>query len=406
MQPQIKRIEKALEDLKNGKMIILTDNPDRENEGDLIVAGEHITPEIMNFMIRNGSGIVCVAMTAEYSKKFELPLMVSHQHNTSAAGTPFTITIDAREGITTGVSASDRAKTIQVLMGKNAVADDLVKPGHIFPLQAREGGVFERQGHTEGAVDLMRLIGSQPVSVICEIMNPDGSMARGEQLEAFAKTHDLTTLSIDDIISYRLYHEYMIEDEASSTIPLEQYGQFKISVLKEKITGSEHIVLMKEPKIKKHSMLVRIHSSCFTGDLFASQRCDCHSQLHHSLERISNEGGMLIYLNQEGRGIGLLNKIRAYALQEQGYDTVDANIALGLPIDSRRYYIAASVLRHLEIKHVRLLTNNPQKINDLKKYGIETVEREIMPTFEHEHNHFYLLTKKSKLNHEIKLNVM
>lgn len=406
MQTQIKRVEKALEDLKNGKMIILTDNPDRENEGDLIIAAEHITSETMNFMIRNGSGIVCVAMTAERLKKFELPLMVSPLENTSSAGTPFTISIDAKHGITTGVSSADRTKSIQVLMDDESCADDLVKPGHIFPLQAREGGVFERQGHTEGAVDLARLIGSKPAAVLCEIMNPDGTMTRGHQLQEFALKHQLATLSIDDIITYRLQNEYMIEDEAYSTIPLEKYGQFKISVLKEKITGSEHIVLTKEMKSQEESTLVRIHSSCFTGDLFASQRCDCHNQLHYSLDRISNEGGMLIYLNQEGRGIGLLNKIRAYALQEEGYDTVDANIALGLPVDSRKYYVAASVLRHLNINNIRLLTNNPNKISDLKKYGIETVERETMPTFEHEHNHFYLQTKKNKLNHAIKLNVM
>ena len=406
MQTQIKRVEKALEDLKNGKMIILTDNPDRENEGDLIIAAEHITSETMNFMIRNGSGIVCVAMTAKHLSQFKLPLMVNPLENTSSAGTPFTISIDAKDGITTGVSSADRTKTIQVLMDDTSTPDDLVKPGHIFPLQARKGGVFERQGHTEGAVDLTRLIGSKPAAVLCEIMNPDGTMTRGHQLQEFALKHQLATLSIDDIITYRLQNEYMIEDEAYSTIPLEKYGQFKISVLKEKITGSEHIVLTKEMNTHNQPLLVRIHSSCFTGDLFASQRCDCHHQLHYSLDRISREGGMLIYLNQEGRGIGLLNKIRAYALQEESYDTVDANIALGLPVDSRKYYVAASVLRQLNINHIRLLTNNPNKLSDLKKYGIDNVERETMPTFEHEHNHFYLQTKKNKLNHAIKLNVM
>lgn len=406
MQTQIKRVEKALSDLKQGKMIILTDNPERENEGDLIIAAEHITPETMNFMIRNGSGIVCIAMTAEHLQKFDLPLMVATQENTSAAGTPFTISIDAKHNITTGVSSSDRSKTVQALMDDTTTAADLVKPGHIFPLQAKKGGVFERQGHTEGAVDLARMVGCKPAAVLCEIMNPDGSMTRGHQLQEFALKHQLSMLSIDDIITYRLQHEYIIEDEACSTIPLEKYGQFKISVLKEKITGSEHIVLSKESKTPAQPLLVRVHSSCFTGDLFASQRCDCHNQLHHSLERISEEGGMLIYLNQEGRGIGLLNKIRAYALQEQGFDTVDANIQLGLPVDSRKYYVAASVLRKLNIKHIKLLTNNPNKVADLKKYGIETVETEIMPTFEHEHNHFYLQTKKSKLNHTIKLNVM
>lgn len=404
MQIEIKRVEDALKALKQGKMIILTDNPARENEGDLIMAGEYTNAADVNFMIRNCSGIICTAMTPELLQKFELPLMVSSQENTSAKGTPFTISIDAKNNITTGVSTQDRAKTIEILVNDQACADDLVKPGHIFPLQAREGGVFERQGHTEGAVDLLKLAGCKPVAVLCEIMNPDGSMTRGHQLQEFADKHELLSLSIDDIITYRLYHEYMIEDEASSFIPLEKYGKFKISVLKEKITGAEHIVLKKEGSENKGPMLVRVHSSCFTGDIFASKRCDCHHQLHYSLERISNEGGILIYLNQEGRGIGLLNKIRAYALQEKGFDTVDANIELGLPVDSRKYYVAASVLRKLEVHHIRLMTNNPDKLADLKKYGIETVEREIMPTFEHEDNHFYLQTKKSKLNHEMNLN--
>ncbi len=403
MQPQIERVEQALKDLRQGKMVILTDNPERENEGDLIIAGECITTEVMNFMIRNGTGIVCVSMPSEYSKKFDLPLMVAHPENTSAAGTPFTISIDAKNGITTGVSAADRTETIRVLVDDKASANDLVKPGHIFPLLARDGGVFERQGHTEGAIDLLKMIGKKPVAVICEIMNIDGSMTRGKQLQDFANQYQLNILSIDDIIAYRLYHEYLIEEEASSFIPLEKYGRFNISVLREKYTGEEHIVLRKENQVKDAPTLVRIHSSCFTGDLFASQRCDCHDQLHHSLERISKEGGILIYLNQEGRGIGLLNKIRAYALQEEGYDTVDANVALGLPVDSRKYHVAASVLRHMKINDIRLLTNNPDKIEDMKKYGIESVKRELMPTFEHEHNQFYLRTKRSKLNHFIHL---
>lgn len=406
MQSNIERVEKALRDLKQGKMIILTDDPGRENEGDLIISAEHISPETMNFMIRNGSGIVCVAMTSDHLKKLDLPLMVTAAENTSMRGTPFTLSIDAKDGITTGVSSADRAKTIQVMLDDATCPDDLVKPGHIFPLQAKAGGVFERQGHTEGAVDLIRLTGSKPAAVLCEIMNPDGTMTRGQQLDEFARIHNLAMLSIDDIISYRLQHEYMIEDETSSLFPLEKYGQFKISVLKEKFNGNEHMVLRKEGKSSNKPILIRIHSSCCTGDLFASERCDCHKQLHYSLERISEEGGMLIYLNQEGRGIGLFNKIKAYALQEQGYDTVQANLELGLPIDSRKYHIAASILRKLEINHVRLLTNNPNKISDLEKYGIKTVEREIMPTFEQSHNHFYLQTKKIKLNHSIDLNVL
>lgn len=406
MQSHIERVENALRDLHQGKMIILTDDPGRENEGDLIMSAEHVTPEAMNFMIRNGSGIVCIAMTHDHLKKLDLPLMVPADANTSMRGTPFTVSVDAKDEITTGVSASDRVKTIQVMVNDHARPDDLVKPGHIFPLQAKTGGVFERQGHTEGAVDLVKLTGNKPAAVLCEIMNPDGTMTRGTQLNEFAKKHHLTMLSIDDIITYRLHHEYMIQDEASSCFPLEKYGQFKVSVLKEKYTGNEHVVLKKEVKNQNKPMLIRIHSSCLTGDMFASERCDCHKQLHYSLEHISKEGGMLIYLNQEGRGIGLFNKIKAYALQEKGYDTVEANTMLGLPVDSRNYYVAASILRKLEINHIRLLTNNPNKINDLKKFGIKTVDREIMPSFEHPHNQFYLQTKKIKLKHDIDLKVL
>lgn len=403
MQTHIKRVEDALRDLKEGKMIILTDDPGRENEGDLVMSAEHIHPEAMNFMIRNGSGIVCISMTHEDLQKLDLPLMVSADENTSMGGTPFTISIDAKEGITTGVSATDRTKTIQVLLDDATRPTDLVKPGHVFPLQAKNGGVFERQGHTEGAVDLVKLTGSKPAAVICEIMNPDGTMTRGSQLDDFAKQHNLTMLSIDDIITYRLHHEYMIADETSSIFPLEKYGEFEISVLKEKFTGNEHVVLRKNIKSNDMPMLVRIHSSCLTGDLFASKRCDCHNQLHYSLDRISKEGGILIYLDQEGRGIGLFNKIKAYALQEKGYDTVQANLELGLPIDSRKYFIAASILRKFEINHIRLLTNNPNKIRDLEKYGLAKVDRELIPTFEQADNLFYLQTKKDKLNHYIDL---
>lgn len=404
MQSHIERVEKALSDLKQGKMIILTDDPDRENEGDLIVSAEHATPENMNFMIRNGSGIVCIAMTKEQLKNLDLPLMVSADDNTSMRGTPFTLSVDAKDDITTGVSSADRAKTIQVMIADNTQPSDLVKPGHIFPLQAKNGGVFERQGHTEGAVDLVRLTGSKPAAVLCEIMNPDGTMTRGKQLDEFAKKHNISMLSIEDIMTYRLNHEYMIEEEASSLFPLEKYGKFKISVLREKYTGTEHVVLRKEGHTQNKPMLVRIHSSCLTGDMFASERCDCHKQLHYSLDLISKEGGMLIYLNQEGRGIGLFNKIKAYALQEKGYDTVDANLELGFPVDSRNYHVAASILRKLEISHIRLLTNNPNKMSDLKKFGIKTIDREIMPTFEQTHNHYYLQTKKTKLNHIIDIN--
>jgi len=401
MLSQLKRVELALDELKQGKIIILVDDPERENEGDLIIAAEKITSETMNFLIRHGSGIVCISLSANHLNSLHIPLMVSEQNNSSARGTPFTLSVDAKEGITTGVSAADRVKTIHTLIQNDANPNDLVKPGHIFPLQAKEGGVFERQGHTEGSLDLVRMVGLKPAAVLCEIMNPDGTMSRGEKLREFAATHKLTMLSIDDILTYRLHKECIIEDETSSQFPLDKYGKFTISVIKEKFSNLEHVVLAKKIASSHQPPLIRIHSSCLTGDLFASERCDCNKQLHYSLQRISEEGGMLIYLNQEGRGIGLFNKIKAYALQEQGHDTVEANTELGLPIDSRQYYIAASILRKKNIDHVRLMTNNPNKISDLKKYGINKVVREPMPSFRQENNQFYLETKKIKLNHMI-----
>ena len=316
----------------------------------------------------------------------------------------FTISIDAKEGITTGVSAADRTRTVQIAMQDNVDPEQLARPGHIFPLQARAGGVLERQGHTEGAVDLVRIAGFKPAAVLCEIMNPDGTMAHDQQIEQFAAEHQLTILTIDDIITHRLAQENMILDEVSTLLPIEHYGTFKVTVIKDKINSDTHIVLEKEMD-KLHAVneprLVRIHSSCVTGDLFASKRCDCNKQLHYALERIGKEGGTLIYLNQEGRGIGLFNKIRAYALQEQGLDTVQANEALGLPVDSRTYYLAANILRNRQCAHIRLLTNNPNKVSDLLKYGIAQVEREPMPSFQNEHNHHYLKTKSEKLHHAI-----
>lgn len=395
------RVKAALRDLQQGKMIILTDHPDRENEGDLIVPAEKITPEIMNFMIRQGTGIVCVSLTAERAQALDFPLMVNRGDNNCARGTQFTVSIDAKNSITTGVSAADRSKTIELIISEKANPDDFVKPGHVFPLLAKAGGVLERQGHTEGSIDLARLAGFKPVAVLCEIMNPDGTMTCGPELQEFANAHQLNMLSIDDLLAYRLQHENMIEEESSAILPFDQYGKFKMTVVREKITGQEHVVLIKEGMPSHPLPLVRIHSSCLTGDLFGSQRCDCHHQLHYSLQRISEEGGVLIYLNQEGRGIGLFNKIKAYALQEHGFDTVDANTSLGLPVDARKYHIAANILRHHHITKIRLLTNNPHKLDDMKKYGITQVERESMPSFDNEHNRFYLETKNVKLKHVI-----
>jgi len=404
MLSEIERVEQAIQDFKQGKMVILTDRPDRENEGDLIIPAENITTEKMNFMIRQGTGIVCLSLTKEKIEALHLPLMLPPNQNTSYRETPFTISIDAKHGITTGVSADDRVKTVLTAIRDNACREDLAKPGHIFPLQAKTGGVLERQGHTEGAMDLARLAGFKSAAVLCEIMNQDGSMAHGIQLDQFAKIHHLSILSIDDLITYRLAKENLVEEESSAMLPLEQYGTFKITVVKEKLTGLEHIILMKETTNLEsvlESILVRMHSSCATGDLFGSLRCDCHTALHYSLKRISEEGGILIYLNQEGRGIGLLNKIKAYALQEKGLDTIEANVELGLPIDSREYYIAANILRNLHIHRIRLLTNNPNKIAELKKFGITHIIKESMPDFSNEYNYHYLNTKKEKLNHDI-----
>lgn len=405
MHSYIERVESAISDLRQGKIIILTDHPERENEGDFIFPAETITPEMMNFIIRNSSGIVCLSLCESYRKKLDLPYMVLSHEKTHLHGAPFTapftISIDARYGTATGVSAADRVKTIQTAIHDHAKPEDLVRPGHIFPLCAKEGGVLERAGHTEGAVDLMNLAGFKPAAVLCEVMNPDGTMTRGKQLVEFSKQHNVKILSIEDIISYRMMRENLIAEEISAELPLEYHGAFTITVFKEKITGNEHVVLEKKPK-KTTSTLVRIHSACLTGDLFGSMRCDCNHQLHYSLQRISEDGGMLIYLSQEGRGIGLFNKIKAYALQENGLDTIEANEKLGLPVDSRKYYIAANILRNRGIDHVKLLTNNPAKINDLKKYGIAKVELAPIPVFCNEHNKKYLHVKMLKLHHAIK----
>lgn len=403
MTAALQRVEKALDDIRQGKMVVLRDNPSRENEGDIIIAAEHITPETMNFMIRNGTGIVCLSMIAPMLNQMNLPLMVPPIYNTCLRGTAFTLSIDARYDITTGVSAADRAKTVLAAIRDGAHADDITRPGHVFPLLAKEGGVLERQGHTEGSVDLARLAGLKPAGVICEVMNPDGSMASGHTLTEFCEKHQLTLLSIDDLIDYRLYHETLIEDETSAKLPLAHYGDFTITAIREKISGREHVIIEKEMQDNNQPTLVRVHSCCLTGDTFQSKRCDCYAQLHHALERISKEGGILIYLNQEGRGIGLFNKIKAYALQDQGLDTVQANLELGLPIDSRNFAIAAQYLRKKGIAKIRLLTNNPEKVDDLKRYGVPHIVQESMPTFCNGVNEAYLQTKVSKLKHRIDL---
>ncbi|MBA3662412.1 MAG: 3,4-dihydroxy-2-butanone-4-phosphate synthase [Gammaproteobacteria bacterium] len=397
MQAHIKRVEAAMDALKKGKMVILTDHHDRENEGDLIFAAEFATAENVNFMLRHGSGVVCLALPRQHLQKLNLPLMVPL--NESRQGTGFTISIEARSGITTGVSAVDRAHTILTAISETSVAEDLVRPGHVFPLQAQDHGVLERAGHTEGSIDLVRMAGLTPAAVLCEVMNSDGTMTHGEQLEVFSQDHDIMRLSIEDVIVYRYAHENLIATEASATLPLESFGEFKITAIEEKITGKEHIVLTKPSKNAKDATLVRIHSSCVTGDLFASQRCDCRQQLLYSLEEISKVGGVLIYLSQEGRGIGILNKIKAYSLQEKGMDTIEANECLGFQADGRHYYIAANVLKNLNITQVKLLTNNPAKLAYLKLCGIDQVEQIPLPAFCNPQNQHYLQTKIQKMNH-------
>lgn len=397
----IERVESALNDLKNGKMIILTDSPDREDEGDLIFPAEMTTPEKINFMIQHCSGIICLSLNDFFIKKMGLQSMVYPYENTSSRGTPFTVSIEAARGVTTGVSAKDRATTILTVLNDDSTPDDILKPGHIFPLHAKTHGVLERAGHTEGSVDLVHLAGFKSAAVLCEIMNPDGTMTKGKELIEFANKFGLQILTIEDLVQYRLCHENLIEEEVSAKLPLQSYGAFDMSVVREKVTKNEHIVLSKKVANPTSPTLVRVHSCCITGDLFGSERCDCKQQLNYSLKKISEEGGVLIYLNQEGRGIGLFNKIKAYALQENGLDTIEANQKLGMPVDAREYFIAANILRNRGIHHIRLLTNNPDKISSLKKYGITTVDREKIVVSSNVYNQNYLHIKQTKLNHFI-----
>ncbi|MDR3492287.1 MAG: 3,4-dihydroxy-2-butanone-4-phosphate synthase [Gammaproteobacteria bacterium] len=406
MKENLLRINAAIKDLQAGKMIILIDAKERENEADLIFPAENTTTEMINFMINHGSGIICLALNPAQIKKLNLPLMVTPKDNTNIHDLTFTISIEAKHGITSGVSAADRAQSIRVAVQENSGPDDLVRPGHIFPLCAKSGGVLERAGHTEGSVDISRLAGFESSSVLCELMNPDGTMMRGEKLYEFAKQHELTILSIEDIIIYRLSHENLIAEQASAKLPLEYYGNFKIDVVKEKFNDNEHVILANENFTSDKPPLVRIHSACLTGDIFGSQRCDCQQQLHHSLQRISEEGGYLIYLKQEGRGIGLLNKVKAYSLQEDGLDTVEANQKLGCSIDERKYYFAAMILSSLKLNSVRLLTNNPLKVRDMELYSSIQITREPIPVEFNEHNLKYLLTKQKKLLHFANVNKM
>lgn len=389
-------IEEAIEDIRVGKIIVVVDDEDRENEGDLLMAAEKVTPEAINFMATYGRGLICVPMTAERIQALNLEPMVNH--NTDPHGTAFTVSVDGYTS-TTGISAHERAATVNILTDSKSRPEDLRRPGHIFPLKAREGGVLVRAGHTEGAVDLARLAGLEPAGVICEIMNEDGTMARVPDLMEFVKKHDLKMITIKDLIRFRRQKEKLVERVETIHLPTD-FGDFRAVGYRSLLDGQEHLALVKGDVEDGNPVLVRVHSECLTGDVFHSRRCDCGDQLAAALENIENEGrGVLLYMRQEGRGIGLLNKLKAYKLQEEGKDTVEANLALGFPADLRDYGVGAQILVDLGINKVRLMTNNPRKIVGLEGYGLEVEERVPMEMPVKPENEHYLSTKKLKLGH-------
>jgi len=394
----VSKIEDALADIRQGRMVILVDDEDRENEGDLTMAAEKATPEAINFMAKYGRGLICLSLTEERLNALRLPMMVSD--NTSRFQTAFTVSIDAKKGVTTGISAADRAVTIRTVMDDHAQPDDLVTPGHIFPLRAREGGVLVRTGQTEGSVDLARLAGLKPAGVICEIMNDDGTMARMPDLQIFSENHGTKIVTVADLIKYRMSKERLVRRVATATLPTKYGGIFTAIAYENDIDPSHHIALMKGDIGPGDEVLVRVHSQCLTGDVFGSKRCDCEEQLHTAMAMVEEEGkGVIVYMRQEGRGIGLVNKLKAYHLQENGKDTVEANEALGFKADMREYGIGAQILADLGLHRIRLMTNNPRKIIGLQGYGIEVVERVPIETKPQKENLEYLKTKAQKLGH-------
>jgi 3,4-dihydroxy 2-butanone 4-phosphate synthase / GTP cyclohydrolase II len=392
-------IEAAIEDIRQGKMVVVVDDPNRENEGDLTMAAQFVTPEAINFMAKEGRGLVCLSLTPERCDELGLDLMAAK--NESPFSTPFTISIEARTGVTTGISAADRARTIQVAIDPQTSPRELVQPGHVFPLKARPGGVLERVGQTEAAVDLARLAGLIPAGVICEIMNDDGTMARVPDLATYCERHGLKMVTVADLVAYRRRHEKLVERVVSTKLPT-GFGEFVAVGYRSLVDNKHHVALVKGDVVGRDDVLVRVHSECLTGDVFHSLRCDCGEQLESALSMIEQEGmGVLLYLSQEGRGIGLLNKLRAYKLQEEGLDTVDANLRLGLPADLRDYGIGAQILVDLGLTSIRILTNNPKKISGLAGYGLSVTDQIPIQHVPNPHNEAYLRAKRDRLGHTL-----
>jgi 3,4-dihydroxy 2-butanone 4-phosphate synthase / GTP cyclohydrolase II len=391
-------IEEAIEDIKKGKMVILVDDEDRENEGDLTMAAEKVTPEAINFMAKHGRGLICLSLTPERVEHLQLPMMTTD--NTSSFGTAFTISIEAKKGVTTGISAADRATTIKAAINPKFGPEDLARPGHVFPLKARPGGVLQRAGQTEGSVDLARLAGLYPSGVICEIMNDDGTMSRVPQLIEFAKTHHMKIVTVKDLIAYRVKKESLVRRVAVTKLPTAYGDDFTAILYANDIDGLNHMALVKGDIKPDDDVLVRVHSECLTGDVFGSLRCDCGEQLHNAMEMIADAGkGVILYMRQEGRGIGLEGKLKAYELQDKGKDTVEANLALGFKADLRDYGVGAQILRDLGVRKLKLLTNNPKKIIGLEGYGLTVVQRMPIEMHPHAKNVHYLKVKKSKMGH-------
>jgi 3,4-dihydroxy 2-butanone 4-phosphate synthase / GTP cyclohydrolase II len=402
MDEAIARVEKALEEIRRGRMVILVDDADRENEGDLVLAAEHVTPEAINFMAKYARGLICLSITEEQVRRLGLTMMV--QENQSTYATAFTVSIEAARGVSTGISAADRATTLNAAINPTAHPDDLVRPGHIFPLRARKGGVLVRAGQTEGSVDLARLAGLTPAGVICEVMNDDGTMARMPDLERFGAEHGIMVLSVADIIHHRMQRERLVRRAAQAMIPTLYGGEMRAIAYENDVDSTQHVALVKGTWAEDESVLVRVHSKCLTGDVFGSQRCDCGLQLHRALEMINEAGkGVLVYLDQEGRGIGLANKLRAYNLQDEGHDTVEANLKLGFKADLRDYGIGAQILRDVGVRKMRLMTNNPKKIVGLSAYDLAVTERVGIELPASERNADYLRVKRDKMGHLLSL---